>query len=66
MRKLTGNGMSGMVGGLRSPMAKDSHGLIKKGSLKPPVCPNTMRTDISVGGANVRSAQTGGKVVKPF
>lgn len=54
------------VGPLRSPMGKPMHGLIKKGSLRPGIAGNTVRTDIGTGAARVRSAQTGGKVIKPF
>jgi hypothetical protein len=47
-------------------MAKPMHGLIKKASLKPRVADNTTRGDIGTGAAKVRSAQTAGKIVKPF
>jgi len=62
----TSKGGSAHLGPLRSPMAKDSNGLIKKGSLRPKVADNTMRPEIPVAGARVRSAQTAGKVVNPF
>ena len=64
--KISSNGGSGRVGPLRSPMGSPMKGLIKKGSLNPAVNSNTIRKDISTSGARVRSAQTGGKVVKPF
>jgi hypothetical protein len=61
-----GNGKTGRVGPLRSPMGAPSHGLIKKGSLNPKIAANTMDTKVGTGAANVRSAQTGGKIVKPW
>ena len=64
--KITGNGGSGRVGPLRSPMGKPMNGLIKKGSFNPKIADTTCRNDIDVAGAKVRSAQTAGKVVKPF
>jgi hypothetical protein len=64
--KITGNGKSGRVGPLRSPMGSPSAGLIKKGTLDPKIADNTCRTDIATGAARVRSAQTGGKIIKPF
>lgn len=62
----TGKGKSEHFGGLRSPMARAEHGLIKKGSLKPAIASNTIRKDIGTGAANVRSAQTAGQVIKPW
>lgn len=64
--KIASNGGSGRVGPLRSPMGKPSNGLIKKGSLRPKIAPETCRYDIPTSAANVRSAQTAGKVIKPF
>lgn len=64
--RITPKGPSGSIGTLRTPMGKEMNGLIKKGSLRPPVCPDTLRKDIAVSGARVRSAQTRGAVVKPF
>lgn len=66
MKGITKGKSGGMIGGLRSPMGNASHGLIKKGSLRPSVADGTCRGDISVAGAKVRSAQTAGKIVKPF
>jgi hypothetical protein len=53
-------------GGLRSPMAAPSHGLIKGGSLMPRVAANTLRPEIKTSSAKIRSAQTGGAVIKPW
>jgi hypothetical protein len=64
--KITPGGPGGRVGTLRSPMGTASQGLIKKGTLKPKINPNTICEDCATGAARVRSAQTGGKVVKPF
>ena len=64
--KIASNGGSGRVGSLRSPMGKPMNGLIKKSSLKPAIAANTVRSDIGTGAARVRSAQTGGKIIKPF
>jgi hypothetical protein len=64
--KITKGKSGGMIGGVRSPMGSASKGLIKKGSLNPRVADNVCREDISVAGARVRSAQTGGKIIKPF
>lgn len=52
------------VGPLCSPMAKPMHGLIKKGSLSPAIAANTMRPGVSKKSAPVRSAHTGGAVVR--
>lgn len=65
MPRIAKNGSSGMFGGLRSPMAASEHGLIK-GPMKPKIANNTMDTSCPTGAARVRSAQTAGKVVKPF
>ena len=65
MPKIAKNGSSGTFGGLRSPMAASAHGLIK-GTLKPAIASNTMDPRVKTGAARVRSAQTAGKVVKPF
>ena len=62
----TSRGGSAHLGPLRSPMAKPTNGMIKKGSLRPGIANNTMRPEIPVAGARVRSAQTAGKVIKPF
>ena len=62
----TTKGGSGSVGPLRSPMGKPMNGLIKKGSMNPRIADSTCREDIKIAGARVRSAQTAGKVVKPF
>lgn len=59
---ITKNGGSAMFGPLRSPYK----GAIKKGTLNPKVAPNTICPGESTAAAKVRSAQTGGKVVKPF
>jgi hypothetical protein len=64
--KIASNGGSGMFGGLRTPASGD---LVKgkgKAKLNPAIASNTMRTDIPVTGARIRSAHTGGRVVKPF
>jgi hypothetical protein len=66
MPRIASGGKTGRIGPLRSPMAKPSHGLIKKGSLGPAIADGTCRKDIPTSGARVRSAQTGGKIVKPF
>jgi hypothetical protein len=47
-------------------MAVNNHGLIKKGTLRPKIASNTICPTESTAAAPVRSAQTGGKVVKPF
>ena len=65
MPKIASSGKSGMFGGLRSPMAAASHGLIK-GKLKPAIASNTMDASVKTGAARIRSAQTSGAVVKPF
>jgi len=67
MPKIAKNGGSSIFGGLRSPMAasENSHRGMKV-KLKPAIAANTMRGDIKTGAAPVRSAQTGGAVVKPF
>lgn len=64
--KITKGGGTGRVGPLRSPMGTPMAGLIKKGSLSPKIADNTCRSDIGTGAAQVRSAQTGGKIIKPF
>lgn len=66
MPRIAGNGKSGMFGGLRSPMARTDHGLIKGGTMKPVIANNTMDPRVKTGAARVRSAQTSGSVVKPF
>lgn len=67
MRRITPGGSGvGKIGTLRSPMAVSDHGLIKKGTLDPKINPNTICPDCPTMAARVRSAQTGGKVVKPF
>jgi hypothetical protein len=63
-KKLTTGGH--MFGPLNSPMAASQHGLIRKSPLRPKIAANTMRTDIKTGAASVRSAQTAGKIIKPF
>ncbi len=67
MPRIAKNGGSTIFGGLRSPMAasENSHKGMKV-NLKPAIAANTMRGDIKTGSARVRSAQTGGKVIKPF
>jgi hypothetical protein len=71
----TTKGKSEHFGPLRSPMAKAMHGPTKssgthvtgcKINLYPKIDDNTIRTDIKTGAARVRSAHTGGKVVKPW
>lgn len=62
----TGSGGSSRVGPLRSPMGSPMKGLIKKSSLRPAIADNTCRSDIETGAAKVRSAQTAGKIIKPF
>jgi len=64
--KITKNGKSNMIGGLRSPMGSPMKGLIKKGSLGPAIADNTCRSDIGTGAAKVRSGATAGNVIKPF
>lgn len=64
--KITNRGGAGMIGGVRSPMASPSHGMVGKSKMRPAIASNTMRGDIATGAARVRSAQTAGKVVKPF
>ena len=66
MKKKTGKGGSEHFGGVRTPMAASSHGLIRGGSLMPKVAANTLRPEIKTSAAKVRSAQTGGAVVKPW
>jgi hypothetical protein len=61
----TTKGGSGHFMGLRSPMAAPMHGIVKKAGI-PKIADNTMRPEIKTSAARVRSAQTGGKVVKPF
>ncbi len=64
--KIKSKGGSGQVGPLRSPMGKPMNGLIKKSSLRPAIASSTCRTDIGTSAAKVRSAHTGGKIIKPF
>lgn len=66
MKNITPRGKSGYIGPLCTPMGKPMNGLIKKGSLKPAIASNTIRKDIATGAANVRSAATAGKIIKPF
>lgn len=65
--KIAGNGASKMFGGLRTPSLSQTNVMkdMKK-DLNPTIAANTMDTSIKTSGARVRSAQTGGKVVKPF
>lgn len=63
----TSHGESGMLGGVRSPMARKDHGLVgMKHNLRPSVAANTTRPGISKKSAPVQSpfnhaALVGGK-----
>lgn len=65
--KIAGNGASKMFGGLRTPsLSQTNIATQMKKDLNPAIADNTMDRHTKTSGARVRSAQTGGKVVKPF
>lgn len=64
MKKLTNKGGAGMIGGVRSPMARESHGLVGKSKLNPSVAANTTRPGIAKQSAPIRSPQNAGNIVK--
>lgn len=67
MPKIAGNGSSKMFGGLRTPSLSQTNVMSQmRKDLNPAIAANTMDKDCKTSGARVRSAQTMGKVVKPF
>jgi hypothetical protein len=63
MPRISRGAKAGMIGGVRSPMATPSHGLVAKGKLKPSVAANTTRPGIAKKSAPIRSPQTAGHCV---
>jgi len=64
MPKISSKGGAAMIGGVRSPMASKSHGLVGKSKLNPSVAANTTRPGISKSSAPIRSPQNAGHTVK--
>lgn len=66
MARISTNGGSGMVGGVRSPMAAPNHGCVKKAgaSLKPSIAANTTTSKVSKQSAPIRSPFNKGAIVK--
>lgn len=62
--RITSKGKSGMIGGVRSPMAGSGNGLVvAKPKLHPSVAANTTRPGISKKTAPIRSPQNKGDIV---
>jgi hypothetical protein len=61
--RITSKGKSGMIGGVRSPMAGAGNGLVAKPKLHPSVAANTTRPGISKKTAPIRSPQNKGDIV---
>jgi hypothetical protein len=67
MPKIASNGAAKVFGGLRTPsLSQTTITRDMKTDLGPKIADNTMDKHLKTSGARVRSAQTGGKVIKPF
>ena len=66
MPRISKSGGAGMIGGVRSPMAANGHGCVKKSgaSLKPSIAANTMTSKVSKQSAPIRSPYNKGAIVK--